>query len=209
MIPAGIAAWKGFSRRAVRPLDPADAADATATAAAKETLAASLGRDSHALQYAATPEGARALAEDMVAVNLDRAARRPPDRWGGHLREAVLSITAAAAALLAAMAPYLLPACSWQLKAPACPDMCCHPPCAARRRCFSRRTGSEGCCWRSAAQGIRWLLLWGCRAVGAGCASRLQPLFAVLSKRAWLPERSIPSPGHVLNVVARSHPTAR
>ncbi|PRW44883.1 GCN5 family acetyltransferase [Chlorella sorokiniana] len=80
MIPAVIAVWQQWlgpaaSRHAVRPLDPT--ADAATAAAAKATLTASLGRDAHSLQYAATPEGARALAEDMAAVNLDRAARRP------------------------------------------------------------------------------------------------------------------------------------
>lgn len=80
MIPAAIVAWQRLGPGAphVRALDPAT--DAAAAAAAKETLAASLGRDAHAMQYAATPEGARALAEDMAAVNLDLAARRPSGR---------------------------------------------------------------------------------------------------------------------------------
>lgn len=83
MLTAAIVAWQQWlapaaSRRAVRPLDPAD--DVATTAAARATLVASLGRDVHALQYAATPEGAQALAEDMAAVNLERAARRPAGR---------------------------------------------------------------------------------------------------------------------------------
>ncbi len=85
MIPAAIVAWQQWlgpaaSRRAVRPTDPA--ADPATASLAKATLAASLGRDAHSLQYAATPEGARALAEDMAAVNLDRAAQRPAGRCG-------------------------------------------------------------------------------------------------------------------------------
>lgn len=83
MLTAAIVAWQQWlapaaSRHAVRPLDPA--ADAATAAAAQATLAASLGRDAHALQYAATPESAQALAEDMAAVNLERAARRPDGR---------------------------------------------------------------------------------------------------------------------------------
>lgn len=85
MIPAAIVAWQQWlgpaaSRRAVRPTDPA--ADAATASLAKATLAASLGRDAHSLQYAATPEGARVLAEDMAAVNMDRAAQRPAGRCG-------------------------------------------------------------------------------------------------------------------------------